>query len=46
MYQNLEKTVWLFTIIFLPLEESLTLFQIGIFLLHYCLFRPILCYGE
>ena len=31
MYQNLKKRVWLFTIIFLPLKESLTLFQIGIF---------------
>ena len=46
MYQNLEKRVWLFTIIFLPLKESLTLFQIGIFFLHYCLFRPILSYRE
>ena len=31
---------------FLPLKDSLALFQIGIFLLHYCLFRPILCYIE
>ena len=29
MYQNLEKRVWLFTIIFLPLKESLTLFKYG-----------------
>ena len=33
MYQNLEKRVWLFTIIFLPLKESLTLFQIAISIL-------------
>ena len=40
MYQNLEKRVWLFKIIFLTLKESLTLLQIAIFLLHYLLHLP------
>ena len=31
MHQNLKKKVWLFINIFLPLKESLTLFQIWIF---------------
>ena len=30
MYHSLEKSIW-FTVIFLPLKESLTLFQIWIF---------------
>ena len=46
MYQDLEKMVWLFTIIFLAIKESLNLFQIGIFLLYDCLFCPIWSYGE
>ena len=42
MYQNLEKRVWLFTIISSPLKESLTLFQIGIFCYTVAYFVPFL----
>ena len=39
MYQSLDKRVW-FTIIFLPLKESLTLFQIWIFYYIFTYFVP------
>ena len=41
----LEKRIW-FTIIFLPLKESLTLFQMWIILLYHHLFCPIWSYWE
>ena len=41
MYYNLEKRIW-FRIIFLPLKESLTLFQVKIFLLYLQLICPSL----
>ena len=41
MYYNLEKRIW-FRIIFLPLKESLTLFQVKTFLLFLQLICPSL----
>ena len=41
MYYNLEKRIW-FRIIFLPLKESLTLFQVKIFFLYLQLICPSL----
>ena len=39
MHQSLDERIW-FIIIFLPLKESLTLFQKGIFFLNLYLLRP------
>ena len=39
MYYSLETNIW-FLIIFLPLEEGLTLFQIWVFLLTFNYFVP------
>ena len=40
MYHSLDKRVW-FMIIFLPLKESLTLFQIWIFHYTFTYFVPV-----
>ena len=45
MYHSLQKKIW-FTSMFLPLKESLTLFQIWIFLLYVHLFCLIWSYRK